>query len=250
MSGLAKFVEGKVVGVRQWTDRLFSIMVDAPVEPYNAGQFGKLVLEIDGEVVGRPYSYVNSPHERPLEFYYITVDGGPLTEKLVKMVPGDTIYLAPKAAGFMVLSELPPAENLWMLSTGTALGPFLAILKTPDPWSRFKDIALIHAVRHVHELTYRDQIDMLLARHPGQLRYVPFVSREITDFALSGRVPAAIRDGQLQKKARMELTPEKSQIMICGNPEMVSDTSATLIEMGFRKNKRKDPGHITVENYW
>jgi ferredoxin--NADP+ reductase len=250
VSGLAKFVEGKVVGVRQWTDRLFSIMVDAPVEPWHAGQFGKLVLEIDGEVVGRPYSYVNAPQERPLEFYYITVDGGPLTERLIQLVPGNTIYLAPKAAGFLILSELPPAENLWLLSTGTALGPFLAILKTPDPWSRFKDIALIHAVRHTHELTYRDQIDKLLAEHPGQLRYVPFVSRETTDFALSGRVPDAMRDGRLQAKAEMELAPEKSQIMICGNPDMVKDTTDTLLAMGFRKNRRKEPGHITVENYW
>jgi ferredoxin/flavodoxin---NADP+ reductase len=250
VSGLAKFVEGKVVGVRRWTDRLFSIMVDAPVEPYQAGQFGKLVLEIDGEVVARPYSYVNAPQERPLEFYYITVDGGPLTERLIGLVPGNTIYLAPKAAGFLILSELPPAENLWLLSTGTALGPFLAILKTPDPWSRFKDIALIHAVRHTHELTYRDQIDKLLAEHPGQLRYMPFVSREATDFALSGRVPDAIRDGRLQAKAGMELAPEKSQIMICGNPDMVKDTTDTLLAMGFRKNRRKEPGHITVENYW
>ena len=250
MSGLAKFVEGKVVGVRQWTDRLYSIMVDAAVEPYQAGQFGKLVLEINGEVVARPYSYVNAPLERPLEFYYITVEGGPLTDRLIKLRPGDTIYLAPKAAGFLVLSELPPAENLWMLSTGTALGPFLAILKTADPWSRFKDIALIHAVRHVQELTYRDQIDKLLAQHPTKLRYVPFVSREQTDFALSGRVPEAIRDGRLQAKAGMHMTPEKSQIMICGNPDMVKDTTDTLLALGFRKNKRKEPGHITVENYW
>jgi ferredoxin--NADP+ reductase len=250
MSGLGKFVEGKVVGMRQWTDRLFSIMVDAPVEPWNAGQFGKLVLEIDGEVIGRPYSYVNAPHERPLEFYYITVEGGPLTDRLVKLKPGDTIYLAPKPAGFLVLSELPQAENLWMLSTGTALGPFLAILKTADPWPRFKDLVLVHAVRNVGELTYRDQIDRLLAEHPGQLRYVPFVSREETDFAIKARVPEAIRDGRLQAKAGVELMPSKSQVMICGNPDMVKDTTDTLIEMGFKKNKRKDPGQITVENYW
>ena len=250
MSGLAKFVEGKVVGVRQWTDRLFSIMIDAPVEPWQAGQFSKLVLEINGEVVGRPYSYVNAPHERPLEFYYITLDGGPLTERLVGLKAGDTIHLSPKAAGFMILSELPQGENLWMLSTGTALGPFLAMLKTPDPWPRFKDIALIHAVRNANELTYRDQIDRLLAEHPGQFRYVPFVSREDADFAIQARVPEAIRDGRLQAKAGMELTAVKSQVMICGNPDMVKDTSTVLLEMGFKKNKRKDPGQITVENYW
>jgi ferredoxin--NADP+ reductase len=250
MSVMGKFVEGKVVGIRQWTDRLFSIMVDAPVEPWQSGQFGKLVLEIGGEAIGRPYSYVNAPDERPLEFYYITVEGGPLTERLVKLKPGDAIYLAPKAAGFLVLAELPQAENLWMLSTGTALGPFLSILKTPDPWARFRDVVLVHAVRSAAELTYRDQIDRLLAAHPGRLRYVPFVSREPTDFAIQARVPEAIRDGRLQAKAGVELSPAKSQVMICGNPDMVKDTTDTLIELGFKKNKRKDPGQITVENYW
>jgi ferredoxin--NADP+ reductase len=63
-------------------------------------------------------------------------------------------------------------------------------------------------------------------------------------------VPDAIRDNRLQAKARMELAPEKSQIMICGNPDMVKDTTDTLLAMGFRKNRRKEPGHITVENYW
>jgi ferredoxin/flavodoxin---NADP+ reductase len=250
MSGLGKFVEGKVVGVRRWSERLFSIMVDAPVEPWQAGQFGKLALEIGGEVVSRPYSYVNAPQERPLEFYYITLDGGPLTERLVKLNAGDTVYLAPRAAGFLVLSELPQAENLWLLSTGTALGPFLAILKTPDPWPRFKDIVLVHAVRTANELTYRDQVDRLLAAHPGQMRYVPFVSREDTDYAIRGRVPEAIRDGRLQAKAGVELNAAKSQVMLCGNPDMVKDTTDVLLEMGFKKNKRKDPGQITVENYW
>lgn len=250
MSVMGKFVEGRVVGVKQWTDRLFSIMVDAPVEPWQAGQFGKLALEIGGEAVGRPYSYVNAPHERPLEFYYITVEGGPLTERLGRLRPGDVVYLAPKAAGFLVLAELPQAENLWLLSTGTALGPFLAILKTAEPWQRFKDLVLVHAVRHAAELTYRDQIDRLLAEHGGQLRYVPFVSREPAACAIQGRVPDAIRNGSLAARAGVELSPAKSQVMICGNPDMVKDTTETLIGLGFRKNKRKEPGHITVENYW
>ena len=38
--------------------------------------------------------------------------------------------------------------------------------------------------------------------------------------------------------------------MICGNPDMVRDTVAVLETRGLKKNRRRDPGHITTEQYW
>ena len=235
---------------KRWTDQLFSLRVEAPVEPFKAGQFGKLALEINGEMVFRPYSYVNAPHERPLEFYFIAPPSGPLTRRLIELEPGDPIYVSPRAAGFLTLSEVPDAETLWLLSSGTAIGPFLSILKTEEPWRRFPSIVLVHAVRQAEELTYQDQIRQLLDEHPRRLKVIPFVSREDIDFAIKGRVPEAIKDGRLEAKAGVQLAAEKSQVMICGNPDMVRDTSLVLEERGFKKNRRKVPGHITVENYW
>lgn len=246
----AKWVEGTVVDQRRWTERLFSLQVDAPVDPFKAGQFGKLALEIDGAVVSRPYSYVNAPHERPLEFYYILLDSGPLTSRLIHLERGDPILLASRAAGFLTLSEVPPSEHLWLLSTGTALGPFLSILKSEAPWQRFSRVVLVHAVRHADELVYTAAIDTLLAAHPGKLGYVPFVSRDDTDFAIKGRIPDAIRDGRLEERADIRIDPVRSQAMLCGNPAMVTDTTTALEERGLKRHKRKDPGHIHVENYW
>ena len=247
---MSKFAEGRVVNLKHWTERLLSLQVEAPVEPFKAGQFGKLALEINGDMVFRPYSFVNAPHERPLEFYLIMLQNGPLTQRLVKLDCGDPIYVAPRAAGFLTLAELPSAENLWLLSTGTAIGPFLSILKTEEPWRRFSSIVLVHAVRQAEELTYQDQIRRLLDEHPHRLKVIPFVSREDTDFAMKGRVPEAIKDGRLEAKAGIRLAAESSQVMICGNPDMVRDTSLVLEGRGLKKNRRKAPGHITVENYW
>jgi ferredoxin--NADP+ reductase len=53
-----------------------------------------------------------------------------------------------QAIGYFTLDEIPDGENLWMLATGTALGVFLAILKTSIPWKRFKKVILIHSVRY------------------------------------------------------------------------------------------------------
>lgn len=247
---MSKFLQGQVVNLKRWTERLYSLRVEAPIEPFKAGQFGKLALEIDGQMVFRPYSFVNAPNERPLEFYFIVLANGPLTQRLIRLDFGDPIFVAPRAAGFLTLSELPEAKNLWLLSTGTAIGPFLSILKTDEPWRRYSSIVLVHAVRSSEELTYQDQIRRLLDEHPVQLKMVPFVSREDTGFAIKGRVPEAIKDGRLEAKSGVELSAEMSQVMICGNPDMVRDTSLMLEARGLKKNRRKAPGHITVENYW
>jgi ferredoxin/flavodoxin---NADP+ reductase len=244
-----KWVPGKVVEKKMWTDQLYSLRVDAELEPFRAGQFGRLALEIDGQTVARSYSFVNAPHERPYEFYSIIVPEGPLSPRLQALSPGDPVFLAPKGAGFLTLADVPPGDDLWLLSTGTALGPFLSILKTDDAWQRFKKIVLVHAVRQAKELSYRDTIDAFKV-HGGQFCYVPFVSREDTDFAIKGRVPGAIENGALEARAGAAITAEKSQVMICGNPDMVHDTRAILEARGLKLNKRKEPGQISVENYW
>lgn len=248
---MSRWVQGTVVANRHWTEVLYSLQVDADIQGFKAGQFGRLALDIDGQRVARPYSFVNAPDERPLEFYSIVVPGGPLSPRLNRLQPGDSVWVAPKGAGFFTLSEVPrEARYLWMLSTGTALGPFLSILKTAEPWERFERIVLVHAVRTVPELTYRDTIQGFLDRHPDQITYIPFVSREDTDFAIKGRIPAAIEDGRLEARGGMPLTPEEAHVMLCGNPGMVKDTSAVLERRGFKKNKRRDPGQITTEQYW
>lgn len=67
---MSKWLEGRVVGQMRWSDRLYSLQVQAPFGPFEAGQFTKLALDIDGERIARPYSLVNAPGAAPLEFYY------------------------------------------------------------------------------------------------------------------------------------------------------------------------------------
>ncbi|HEY8119543.1 MAG TPA: ferredoxin--NADP reductase [Methylophilaceae bacterium] len=247
---MAAWNQGKVVGQKQWNSNLYSLYVEADIEPYQAGQFARIGLEIDGEIVGRPYSLVNPPGNRPLEFYYIQVPNGPLTSKLIQFKPGDSILVAPRANGFMVLDEVPKARDLWLIATGTGVGPFLSILATEQPWQRFERVTLVYAVRTLSELSYQERIHEIQALHPTQFRFVPIVSREATDFALSGRIPQRFADGTLEARVGAKVTVQDSQIMLCGNPQMVEDTMALLVERGLKKHKRKNPGQITVESYW
>ena len=247
---MPKWVEGTVVSQKRWTQNLFTLQVEADLAAFEGGQFAKLALAVGGEMIARPYSFVNAPEERPHEFYYVTLPDGPLTQRLHRMAAGDALYLAPRPAGFLVLSEIPDAENLWLISTGTGVGPFLSILKTEAPWRRFRNVVLVHAVRYAEELTYRDSLSRLLGEHGEQMRVVSFVSREEKPGVLHGRVPLAIEEGRLEAAAGVALSAKTSQVMICGNPEMVTDTNEALTRRGMKKHRRREPGHITLENYW
>ncbi|MGH8688274.1 MAG: ferredoxin--NADP reductase [Burkholderiales bacterium] len=247
---MSKWLEGRVVGQTRWTERLCSLRVQAPLGPFEAGQFTKLALDVGDERVGRPYSLVNAPGAEPLEFYYNVVSGGPLSPRLAALEPGAPVFVAPNPAGFLVLREVPEAENLWLVSTGTGLGPFLSILHTEAPWARFSRVTLVHAVRTVADQAYRDAIGEVARARGARFGFVPFVSREAGPAALAGRVPAAIADGRLERAAGVPLSPGRSHVMLCGNPAMVTDVTAALVERGMRKHRRRAPGHITLETYW
>ena len=247
---MSTWLEGRVVGQKRWTERLCSLQVAAPLGRFEAGQFTKLALDVGGERIARPYSLVNPPGFEPQEFYYNVVAAGPLSPRLAALAAGDAVFVAPNVAGFLVLAEVPDAENLWLIATGTGLGPFLSILRTEAPWQRFARVVLVHATRIAAEQAYGDVLAAVAGARGERFRRVAFVSRERAPGALAGRVPAAIGDGRLERGAGTELSAARSHVMLCGNPGMVTEVTAALAERGMRKHRRRAPGHITVETYW
>ncbi|MEZ9232294.1 ferredoxin--NADP reductase [Vibrio amylolyticus] len=249
-------VEGRVVGRKQWSNKLFSLEIEAPVETYVAGQFTKLGLTTDsGECIRRAYSMVNHPNHahgsHRMEFLIIADDNGQLSPRLNALEIGDSLYVGKQPSGFMTLEEIPEyADELWMLSTGTAIGPFLSMLEDESMESRFKKIVLVHAVRTKQELVYSDSIAERKRALGDKFHYVSVVSRENDDLSLSGRVPELLEQKEIQLKVGSELTVPSSFVYICGNPAMVKDTSAALINLGLSKHLRRKPGHFSSENYW
>ncbi|HEV3010775.1 MAG TPA: ferredoxin--NADP reductase [Burkholderiales bacterium] len=243
---MTKWHEGRVIENRRWTDALFSLRVEAPRLKFEAGQFVRIAVD---ERVARPFSFVNPPEDPVLEFYGIVVPEGPLSPRLMELRAGDRLLVAPNPAGFLVMSEVPDADTLWLVSTGTGIAPFLSILRTEAPWKRFRNVVLVHAVRHARELVYRELIGQIQREHENVFRDVTFVSREAAPGSLAGRIPAAIRDGRLETAAGLPLN-EGSHLMLCGNPDMLKDASGALAERGLRKHRRRTPGHISVESFW
>lgn len=247
---MANWIEGKVVENIQWHSRLFSLRVEAALAPFTAGQFTKLALVHEGGRTTRAYSFVNSPEQPVHEFYYISVEEGSLSPQLARLKPGDSVLVAQQPTGFFTLNEVPDAKSLWLLSTGTAIGPYLSMLQTANLVDRFDQIVLVHCVRKHEDLSYRTEIEALVAQFEQRLVYVPIVTREPDSEMLSERIPIAIANGKLVSQAQVALTPDASQVMVCGNPEMVRATKELLLSLGFTKNLRRTPGNVTVENYW
>ena len=217
--------------------------------PYTAGQFTKIGLKVDGEIISRPYSYVSSPNDDYLEIVYVNVPDGSLTPKLHALKAGDTLYVMEKASGFFVMNEVPDGKNLWLLATGTGLGVFISLLKTQEPWRRFENIILVHGVRNYEELTYQDQIAKFKSENSKNFTYIQTVTREKKDTGLNLRIPTAIESKALEEISGIKIDLD-SQFMICGNPDMINDTVDLLGEKGLERNRRSKPGNITLEKYW
>lgn len=248
---MANWVTGKVVKVQNWTDALFSLTVHAPVDPFTAGQFAKLGLDVDGERVQRAYSYVNAPSNPDLEFYLVTVPEGKLSPRLAALKPGDEVQVVSEAAGFFVLEEVPDCDTLWMLATGTAIGPYLSILEEGKDLDRFNNLVLVHAARYAADLSYLPQMQALEERYAGKLRIQSVVSRESVPGMLTGRIPFLIETGALEEAVGLPMSAESSHVMLCGNPQMVRDTQQLLKETRqMSKHLRRRPGHMTAEHYW
>lgn len=246
---MSEWMEGKITEKLQWNDRLFSLRFSAPIGKFKAGQFVRVALEIDGEIIARPYSLVNSPNESIQEIFFNIVPDGPLTPRLAGLDKGDVVKVADKQFGFLTVDDVPDAHHLWMLATGTGVGPFLSILKSGDAWQKFRNVVLVYSVRTVNELAYQEVIANLLKRHNAQLKYIPLVTREVMEGALNKRVTAAIESGELEHQAGIGISAEDSQIMMCGNSDMISDVTRLLETRNMRKHLRREPGHITTEKY-
>ena len=246
---MADWLTGKITKNRQWTERLFSLRFTAPIESFRAGQFIRVALEIEGEIVARPYSLVNAPAEPEFEIFFNIVPGGPLTPRLAAMQQGDLIRVAEKPYGFLTIDEVPAARHLWMLATGTGVGPFISMLKSEDTWEKFEKIVLVYSVRSAQELAYQDEIANINKLYQKQLSFLPLVTREPHEGAINMRVTAAIESGELEQRADILMNAEDSHVMMCGNSAMIADVMELLKSRNMRKHLRREPGHITTEKY-
>lgn len=251
-----RYTTETITEIRTWTPTLFSFKTTRSAAfRFTAGQFARLgVAHADG-VVWRAYSIVSGPYDEHLEFFSIVVPGGAFTSRLATLRAGDPIHIERRSLGFLTTDRFELGKDLWMLSTGTGLAPFLSILYDLRTWESWEDLVLVHSVRHRAELAYEEAIrgfrtHEVYSQFSARLHYVQAVTRETAPDALDARITDLLASGALERRVGLAIDRERSRVMICGNPDMVDDTRTLLSERGLRVSRRGDPGQLAVENYW
>lgn len=224
-----------VLDVRHWTDDYFSFTTTRDDGfRFDNGQFVMIGLEVDGKPSLRAYSFASANREVQLEFFIIKLPNGPLTSRLQHIQPGDRVLVGKKPTGTLLIGDLHPGRNLYLLGTGTGLAPWLSIITDPATYERFERVILAHGVRMASDLAYREYIRNELPRHQSlgdvirqKLHDYPAVSRE--PLKHHGRLTGLMASGEMAHSLAIEpLQAEHDRAMVCGSPQMLADLRTLL----------------------
>ena len=251
---MSAFQEEEVLSVHHWTDRLFSFTTtrDQALR-FSNGHFTMIGLRVNEKPLLRAYSIVSANYEEHLEFLSIKVQDGPLTSRLQHIQVGDKIIVGRKPTGTLLIDYLLPGKNLYLLSTGTGMAPFLSVIRDPETYERFEKVILVHGVREVKELAYHDYLTQELPKHEflgemvsNQFLYYPTVTREA--FKNQGRLTDAIESGKLFTEIGLPaFDAGRDRVMICGSPQMLKDLKSMLEARHFKEGNTTTPGDFVIE---
>ena len=252
----SKYSTEKILSVHHWNDTLFSFKTTRQDGlRFENGQFVMIGLEVDGRPLARAYSVASPNYDEHLEFLSIKVQNGPLTSRLQHIKVGDELLVSRKPTGTLVIHDLKPAKNLYLFSTGTGLAPYMSLIQDIEVYDRFEKVILVHGVRKINDLAYKDFIENDLPNNEffgeeirNQLIYYPTVTRE--SFKNEGRLTDLIKSGKLFDDIGLsKMNPIEDRAMICGSPEMLKDTQDLLDSMDFKVSPRiGEPGDYVIEH--
>jgi len=243
----------KVLEIHHWTDKTFSFKTTRDQAfRFKNGEFAMIGLEIDGKPLLRAYSVVSPNHEDHLEFLSIKVPNGPLTSKLQHINVDDEILVNSKPTGTLVCDYLLEGRNLYLLSTGTGLAPFMSIIRDPETYDKFDNVILTHTVRTPEELAYKDTLNNLNNDEvysevtQGKFKYFNTVTRE--NWERAGRITEWIRDNRLWSAVNVEnFDPKKDRVMICGSEDMTYELKEIFEGLGSIEGSTKVQGGFVIE---
>lgn len=237
---------------------------------FEAGQFAILGLpysakriersDPEGEpkdpdkLIRRAYSIASASKQRDyLEFYVTMVRSGELTPRLFALEPGDKLFLGPKISGMFTLNEVPEGSDLIFVATGTGLAPYMSMLRGEVEMSGDRQVAVLLGARNSWDLGYRSEL-IAMQRFCPNFHYFPIIdepAREIVPWAGPvGFVQDLWKAGVIEEAWGRKPSPDRTHILLCGNPGMITGMTELLESEGFVEHTRKQAGQIHVEKYW
>jgi ferredoxin/flavodoxin---NADP+ reductase len=230
------------------TDDLATFWVKFDGEPthFEPGQYMTIGVHADGKLVQRPYSVASPPETAGTEGYEFYVRQVPImrfTTLLWRLPVGHEMRMIGPKGRFML--EPDDDRTHLFVSTGTGIAPFIAMMRQQLIEGRPRRTVMLNGSSYSDELGYREQLESWERDGTFPLTYVPTISRpnDPRNAGWNGRTGRA-ESVVLDVCNDLELLPEKTVVYICGNPDMIINVEALLMQAGFPEF------HVKKELYW
>ena len=205
------------------------------------------------KLIKRAFSIASSSRAKEyVEIYVTLVRSGAFTPRLFALRVGDRLWLGPRATGLFTLDKVPASSDVILVATGTGLAPYMSMIRTYHRCNEARRFVVVHGARYSWDLGYRAELEAL-AHGCGTLVYLPTVSRPEQDATWRGhvgRVQSVFEDGTFEKAAGRTPDPALDHVLLCGNPEMVTEMQKLFVARGFTLDTRKVSGNVHTEAYW
>ncbi len=250
----------ELVARQDWTDGLATFSVrplDWEFPTFVPGQFTNLALpegdDWDAETganIRRAYSIASTPGAETVDFFIRRVDDGALTPRLFDLPIGGKLFLEQRCAGHFTLTGAADSEDLILVGTGTGVAPYRPMLYDRSARARFGRTIILYSDRYVRDLGYVEEFREM---EDESFRFFPTITgQEPADAwdGLRGRVNKFLEPEAYEALTGKPLSPDRCQIFLCGNPQMIVDVQEKLAPLGFQRHRKRDPGQLHMEKYW
>lgn len=195
---------------------------------FTPGQFITFHFEWQGELYNRSYSVATIPTKtNDIEIAMSPFPGGPGTEFLLAMQPGDVINTTGPFGRLILRDEQP--KRYVMVATGTGVTPYRSML--PALHQRLADhntkVVILLGVQSPADLLYGDDFIEFAAKHPD-FEFHAFYSRKMPDSPDNHE-----HQGYVQNYFKeLNIDAENDIIYLCGNPNMIDESFKWLLDKG------------------
>lgn len=183
---------------------------------YSAGQH----LVLWAGQVARPYSLASLPQEEPyLEFHIDCRQPGAFSDAARQLKVGDPLRLGELRGGALHYDPDWQSRPLWLLASGTGLGPLWGVLREALRQDHQGEIRVIHLAHEAEAHYLAEPLAALAAQH-GHLT---------VELLTAAQLQPAL--------AQLRLVSRHTLALLCGHPASVEAFSKRLFLAGLPRNQ-------------
>jgi ferredoxin-NADP reductase len=168
MTARLAWTEAKIVRIEHATPRVLSVLLEAPIGPYLAGQHVDVRLTAeDGYQAQRSYSIASAPGAPLLELAIERLQDGEVSSYFDEIAEvGDAIELRGPIGGHFIWRAENPNPVL-LVGGGSGVAPLMSMVRHRAAAARGTPMLLVYSARTWEDVIFRDELLALEARGDG-----------------------------------------------------------------------------------